>query len=805
MIRTSMRRLAISFLMLALLLQVSAFSNTAAYGEGTAAGTVHYVDSQAAFTALNGRTFGPGDRILFKRGHTFAGGVTLKGSGTAANPIEIGAYGEGNRPLLNGGGVEAVIKIRNEQYWTIGGLELTNMSGEHRNKNYSGIVIETDTPGTKSGFRLTDLVIHHVDGDHWGQPWTAGILFRSLGGDATTKFDRITIDNSRFYDQWSCGVVIRAQNAAVTHHTNVKLQNLSFRNLGGMGWLFYGVDDGLVDHVATYDIGREGQFDYVVIVAGFPRDARNITVQHSESARIVPSNDSHAWDADINMGGTNVWQYNYSHDNPGGIMLSLGQNDADFKLIYRYNISENDGSGYFDLRRDMPADIYNNTIYTERTPRIGPDYASHRYTNNVWYSTSGGSRDFPAKPAFSHNAYYGFTANVTDAHKVTAYPKLTAPGTGGDGLETAAGYKLQPGSPLIDAGTPVAGGAGFDYWGNPLADGKPDIGAHEYRNDAPAKGPDPVRRPTNRYEAEDGNLSGGPVATTNRFASGLGVVGSMHVDTASLELTGIYVDKSGPRRVELNYATKDAAASMDVYVNGDLIGSVALPSTGGWGPAKGKAAIVAPFQAGVENKIRIVHGNGGADFDFVELADDVAGWNGARLKADGWLAQPDGTKLHVEGDVKGKKGSIDGKLRLYDERSKLRLQAKEAKWAVVSPEGEWIVDSVARDGVGKSYSVQLRYKPENAGRDAEAAGADAAEAGGIADIADPGEAADDASAEDTERAEDAADTAGGAEAAKRRPGGLLSVTVWEGVQASGAPLLHVPPAPLHGRLSAERP
>jgi parallel beta-helix repeat protein len=44
----------------------------------------------------------PGDSILFKRGEIFNGGIVISRSGTAANPIVIGAYGSGDRPVING-------------------------------------------------------------------------------------------------------------------------------------------------------------------------------------------------------------------------------------------------------------------------------------------------------------------------------------------------------------------------------------------------------------------------------------------------------------------------------------------------------------------------------------------------------------------------------------------------------------------------------------------------------------------------------------------------------------------------------
>ena len=51
---------------------------------------------------VRGRTFQPGDSILFKRGETWtAENLTFLSSGTAAAPILYGAYGTGNRPVIN--------------------------------------------------------------------------------------------------------------------------------------------------------------------------------------------------------------------------------------------------------------------------------------------------------------------------------------------------------------------------------------------------------------------------------------------------------------------------------------------------------------------------------------------------------------------------------------------------------------------------------------------------------------------------------------------------------------------------------
>jgi len=76
---------------------VSSAGNDAANGlsESTAWKTIGKVNS--AFSA-----FQPGDRILFRRGDTFYGTLKVTRSGLAGNPITIGAYGSGNRPVISG-------------------------------------------------------------------------------------------------------------------------------------------------------------------------------------------------------------------------------------------------------------------------------------------------------------------------------------------------------------------------------------------------------------------------------------------------------------------------------------------------------------------------------------------------------------------------------------------------------------------------------------------------------------------------------------------------------------------------------
>ena len=46
--------------------------------------------------------FNPGDRILFKSGHTFYGGLVITKSGISGKPITIGSYDAGTKPVISG-------------------------------------------------------------------------------------------------------------------------------------------------------------------------------------------------------------------------------------------------------------------------------------------------------------------------------------------------------------------------------------------------------------------------------------------------------------------------------------------------------------------------------------------------------------------------------------------------------------------------------------------------------------------------------------------------------------------------------
>lgn len=92
-----------------------------------------------SLTAANGVTLKAGESLLFKAGTTCTSatqtidGASVKtglrvinATGTKDAPITIGAYGEGAAPIVAGAGVSETILLKNSEYITVQGFEVTN-------------------------------------------------------------------------------------------------------------------------------------------------------------------------------------------------------------------------------------------------------------------------------------------------------------------------------------------------------------------------------------------------------------------------------------------------------------------------------------------------------------------------------------------------------------------------------------------------------------------------------------------------------------------------------------------------------
>ncbi|HEU4901180.1 MAG TPA: hypothetical protein VFT06_00270 [Flavisolibacter sp.] len=64
--------------------------------------TTYHINPDIPLSTVNGNTYVPGDSILFQRGGDWSGTLTITDNGAHSNPIYIGAYGSGNKPIIGG-------------------------------------------------------------------------------------------------------------------------------------------------------------------------------------------------------------------------------------------------------------------------------------------------------------------------------------------------------------------------------------------------------------------------------------------------------------------------------------------------------------------------------------------------------------------------------------------------------------------------------------------------------------------------------------------------------------------------------
>lgn len=503
----------------------------------SAAGTTYYVDSVngndantgtstlAAWKTLskvNATVFNPGDTILFKTGGVWNGQLSPQGSGTSGNPIVIDMYGTGSKPIINGGGLNdtGTVYLVNQEYWEINNLEITNdddLSTNNTTNVRMGIYykIDTNIAGNNRVFNhiyIRNCYIHDVDGNENGSAAAAGISGEIVGPSTSTsaRFNDIRIENNTFnkvdrtaiqpvkLNIFTCPGTDTCFRDGVRNNnqwsTGVYIAYNTMNDIGGDGILMRETKDAIVEHNVLSGFGTR-VLPTVAIAGIWLWNANHTVFQYNEVSGGPASNqDGTAFDFDY-YGIDNVYQYNYSHDNPMGTILLMGANEND---IFRYNISENDGMAFrhFAYNELTPAYIYNNIFYYDgANHRINGDSSDatklgYHFYNNIFYNTStttptkwgGGNWD---QLTFSHNIIYEASGLHTqqepfDPYGMTDNPKFVNPGSGGIGLDTLQGYKLQADSPAIDAGIASPEAEGIkDFFGTTINASKPDIGVQE--------------------------------------------------------------------------------------------------------------------------------------------------------------------------------------------------------------------------------------------------------------------------------------------------------------------------------------
>ena len=466
-------------------------------------------------TYVNGTTFGPGDTILLRRGCSW-NNVPLapRGSGAPGLPIVVASYGEGTPPAIHGGGaVLSAVKLTDQQYWEIQGLEVTNAPPQADTVTRYGVYVLTRNIGVTRHIVLRDLLIHDVSGDRTVKT-CGGIFFEVAGSSLPTWFDSVVVEGCDIHDVSPVGIANTSSWATRTLTTNTNWNpstNVIIRNNN----ISRIVRNGMIIRVATRPILEHN----VLRECGFTESGNALFVFNCDSAIIQYNEaflteynpgdeDAGGFDGDFRCKNT-IIQYNYSHDNDFGgvVVVSDGSGATTFNdgAVVRYNVLKNNLHHIIRTSGNVTNTmIYNNTVYSTVLSSVmviwhkswGGYADSTHYYNNIFfvqtpasYYNLGGSTN----NLFDYNLFFGVhpVSEPSDPHKLIGDPQFLDPASTGNGWSTAAGFRLQPGSPAINSAGTLPGHPVEDYLGNPVPyDNQVDRGAFEY---SPSSGVDVER------------------------------------------------------------------------------------------------------------------------------------------------------------------------------------------------------------------------------------------------------------------------------------------------------------------------
>jgi hypothetical protein len=550
--KTYFRLSAVGTLLLSLALAVGTRIVTPAF----AANTTYYVDCSAGsngngtqsspwnnLATVNATTFGSGDSILFKRGTTCSGSLWPKGSGTNGSPITLDTYGTGPLPIINGGSNQYAFQLSDQEYWQVQNLEFTGGT------RY-GIFL-TVTSGTKSYFRLNNLVVHDMASGGNMDSKNTGLVVVSPTTDSSNstnaKFNDVILDNVTAYNttMWS-GIVLGsgtgsnswAPNVA-KRSTNMTVRNSTAHDTWGDGIVVWVTSNGLIENSVAYRSGLQPTKTIGTPNGLWTWACNNCTAQNNEAySNDSPSFDGGNYDIDYFSADNNV-QYNYGHDALGYCISVFGASSSTTtNSVVRYNICANNArdAAYVNRQGDIFLDtwqggrldgvqVYNNTVYwnpaanypaVKNTAAYGSTLPNF-FKNNIIYSTvsqiitCNGSVTYDynlywytgaGSPVFCGTSGWGGYASK-EPHSIYADPQLNSPSYHGVGMPTTE-FTLQSGSPAINAGVDVCVGisgcsmGSQDFFGNVIPQGGSyDIGANESSGTAPTNTPvGPTATPT---------------------------------------------------------------------------------------------------------------------------------------------------------------------------------------------------------------------------------------------------------------------------------------------------------------------
>jgi len=469
-------------------------------GAATGTGSIAKPFASLARVAAHG-AFAPGDRILLERGTTCRGRLVPRGSGTAAAPIVLGAYGRGARPVIAAGGTRngtGAVQLVDVSYWTVQDLRVTNTTGRWDTGVYrAGVLLRSTTRVRRLGIVVQRLLVDHVDSNPGGRGDT-----RAYGGivaQTTAKgvgFGGMVIRGNTVNGVGRSGIAVFNRAFPVSTDRDLRITSNSVRRARGDSIVISGVDGGRIDHNTSAhgsnisrcrpaQCGRMGG-PSTANAGIWPTLSSGIRIDHNEVyGEHRAAGDGSGIDVDLGTNGI-VVEHNFLHDNERGGIMFCGAHGT----TVRFNVLEDNGvnaiwftCGWQPDQRPRDITITNNDIVSRSSadwlvrnvhPFAGRDI---RFTNNLVLCSGRCAYSWPSRPYAASNTYVGTRSSTEPKGPGTRHnsPGLRAPGSGGIGFASLSGYRLaRPAS--AGRGVPIAGPA-TDLFGRAVDVRRPVRGA----------------------------------------------------------------------------------------------------------------------------------------------------------------------------------------------------------------------------------------------------------------------------------------------------------------------------------------
>jgi hypothetical protein len=453
--------------------------------------------------SINAIVLKAGDHLLLRAGCRWRGTLQPTGSGTEGHVITLDRFGEGARPALDGAGAEAALLLRNQEFWDIANLEVTNDADAPGLRR--GLLVKAEnTGGALHHIHVAGMEIHNVKGRLGADmvsKCTGGIGFEAITTQKPARFDDVVIEGNHIHSLDNMGIYLntdasphpRDSQWEALRHTRIVVRANRIEDIGKNAICLRASLAPLIERNVIREAAARYHGNAVYVFGCKDAVMQGNEVSHTRYLDLEGA----AFDSDYNSENT-IIQYNYSHDNGGGLAdicnnpaskPPRGFNDG---TIIRYNVSRNEG--YRVIAFDGPAtntSIYNNTLV------IPPNTKPHI----IEFDLFGNSRGYPDHISIRNNIIvnlgegtylwggatnYSFEANcfggkpvpndLDDPKKTLGDPRFTDPGSVLEGIASVVGYRLKPESPCAVSGVVVPQNGGRDVVGTSIT-GIPDRGA----------------------------------------------------------------------------------------------------------------------------------------------------------------------------------------------------------------------------------------------------------------------------------------------------------------------------------------